>query len=149
MRLWSAGRVVTVELLQPGQSRTMVISGITSLSFATPASVIWVLLSSSRAEGAFQSGANFRDPLVDTELKNTGVFRIPGHIKTFGDSASAVSTLWFENETRGSFPKCYFSARGAVPNTVRTSVVAVAKENGAPSSASATETPAGGVPELP
>ena len=111
MRLWSAGRVVTVELLQPGQSRTMVISGITSLSFATPASVIWVLLSSSRAEGAFQSGANFRDPLVDTELKNTGVFRIPGHIKTFGDSASAVSTLWFENETRGAFPKCHFSPR--------------------------------------
>ena len=59
--LLSAGRVVTVELLQPGQSRWIVIppnkfsnkpeTGITSLSFATPASVIWV-----PASGVTQAG---------------------------------------------------------------------------------------------
>ena len=55
----------------------------------------------SLARGAFQSGANFRYPLVDTKRRARecpAFFRIPIHVKTFGVSVHRRPTLWFETK---------------------------------------------------
>ena len=64
---------------------------------------------SSPTRGALHSGANFRSPLVDRKRRERpAFFRIPVHVKTFGDSLRRRQILWFETKHRVPYRNATF-----------------------------------------
>ena len=70
----------------------------------------------SLGKGAFQSRANFCDPLLDTNRQTrecSAFFRIPFDIKTFDDFLRRRVDSPARKRDTGPLPKCHFSAKGS------------------------------------